>query len=285
MANTMFDREAIINDLKNKEEMDPDKHDGCYEMMRETVSAYSKLSDLSGLDYRDLDLIYLTSAGTWKHGIDAKKKLIKSSHLHSYEMEHLIDLWDEVWENTNRHEYSNIGSGDAPSIGLFDRGKFTFKKDSDLTPEQIQAFIRMLIKLLPMTDDEEMYKCAEKVLKIRIPGVQAAAASMILHCLKPCVFPILNKHSEHGKLFEVIGVQLTDPANLNTYIDNCRKIKAFRDEHFTIKNYRIFDLEVQALARFEVNKRAWLLTWNTANLVLGILLRRLQKYGNRSENR
>lgn len=34
-----FDVQAIMNVLREKEEMDPDQHDGSYELMRETIEA------------------------------------------------------------------------------------------------------------------------------------------------------------------------------------------------------------------------------------------------------
>lgn len=46
-----YNVQAIIDDLKTKEEMDPNKHDGSYELMRKTVEAYAKLNDLSVLDF------------------------------------------------------------------------------------------------------------------------------------------------------------------------------------------------------------------------------------------
>ena len=35
-----YDVQAIMNALKEKEELDPDKHDGSYELMRKTIEAY-----------------------------------------------------------------------------------------------------------------------------------------------------------------------------------------------------------------------------------------------------
>ena len=252
MADTKYDRKAIINDLNNKEEMDPDKHDGCYEMMRETVRAYSKLTDLSVLDYRDLDLIYLTTILTDSYPIKKKKERIDDSHLSQDIKEKLKSLWDEVWNRAENGAYSNREQN-KPSIGLFGTGFNTFKRKAVPSSGIVQEFVSMLIDLLPMTDDETMFICAEKVFQMRVPGIQAATASMILHCLKPFSFPVLNGNSGSGNVFETIGVRLTHHGNLNTYIENCRKIKAFRDEHFTVKNYRIFDIEAQKLAEFEIN--------------------------------
>ena len=96
-----YDTQGIMQALREKEELDPDSHDGSYEIMRETIWAYAHLKDLSAIDYHDLNLVYLTSVGTFKHGIEAKKRIIDESHLRSEDKEYLKSLWDEVWKRAN----------------------------------------------------------------------------------------------------------------------------------------------------------------------------------------
>ncbi len=267
-----YDVQAIINDLRGKEEMQAEQHDGCYELMTATVQAYAKLPDLLALDFKDLNLVYLTTVGTWSQGIDAKKKMVDESHLASEYKQKLKESWDRVWEKASRHEYNNNATSekDDYSIGLFGTGFFSFKRStSSPTSEQVSSFIQMLIDILPMTDDEAMFKRAESVFKMSIPGMQTAAASMILHCLKPYSFPILNTNTGYKNIFEIIGVNLTKTSLLETYIDNCRKIKAFRDQNFSVKNYRIFDMEAREIDKFAIasrdDRKTWLLTWNVDN--------------------
>ncbi len=102
-----YDIQAILNDLKEKEEMKAEQHDGCYELMRETIEAYAKLSDFSVLNYKDLNLVYLTTVGTWSQGLDVKKKTVNESNLASDDKEYLTMLWDDVWERAGRGEYGN----------------------------------------------------------------------------------------------------------------------------------------------------------------------------------
>ena len=249
-----YDVQGIIDDLKQKEEMDARKHDGCYELMDETVKAYASLSDLSALDYKDLNLVYLTTIGTWSHGLNMKKKNVTESHLKPDDKEYLMMLWDDVWEKAGRGEYDNCepSAKERRSIGLFGSGFFSFQRGNlGLTSEQTQNFIRMLIDIRSMTDDNKMFDRAETVLTTPFPGMRAAAASMILHCLKPYSFPILNRYHN---IFEVIGIQLTRTTALETYIDNCRTIKIFRDKNFTCKNYRIFDSEARDIERFIIGE-------------------------------
>ena len=147
-----YNVQAVMNELREKEEMDPDRHDGCYELMRETVKSYSKLQDFSVLDYNDLNLVYLTTVGTWKQGVEGKKKNVEESHLLIDDKKHLKALWDEVWEKARQKQYSNseLGNSGNCSIGLFGTGFFSFRRTTNA--EHARAFIQMCVDILPMTD-------------------------------------------------------------------------------------------------------------------------------------
>ena len=245
-----YNVQAIMNDLKEKTEMDPDQHDGSYELMRKTIEAYSKLKDFFLIDYKDLNLVYLTTVGTWKQGVEGKKKNVEESHLLQEDKEYLSMLWDEIWEKANRGEYSNneLDASGKSSIGLFGTGFNSFQGKT--TSESAQAFIRMCCDILPMTDDNKMFDRAESVLTASFKGMRAASASMVLHCLKPYTFPVLNSNMGRSNVFEILGVQLNKRGNIETYIENCRKIKAFRDANFSYKNYRIFDIAAWKAAEY-----------------------------------
>ena len=248
-----YDVQAIMNALRDKEEMDPDQHDGCYELMRETIGAYGKLDDFSALDYKDLNLVYLTTVGTWKQGIESKKKTVNDSHIMQEDKEYLTMLWDEVWDKASRGEYTNyeMGASGDRSIGMFGTGFFSFQRTT--TDDHVQAFIKMCVDLLPMTDDNAMYDRAAKVLTSSFKGMKAASASMVLHCLKPNTFPVLNSNMGNRNIFEVLGVKLVKKDNIETYIDNCRKIKVFRDKNFSYKNYRIFDMAAWKVKEYVIS--------------------------------
>ena len=167
-----YDVQAIMNALKEKEEMDPDQHDGCYELMRETIEAYGKSNDFSVLDFKDLNLVYLTTVGTWKQGIDSKKKTVSDSHLMSEDKEYLTMLWDKVWEKAGRAEYTNYeldAAGDR-SIGMFGIGFFSFQRTT--TSAHAQAFVKMCVNILPMNDDTEIFDCAAWVLTKSLKGMK-----------------------------------------------------------------------------------------------------------------
>lgn len=228
----------LVQGLQHADEMDPDKHDGCYEFMREIVKAYSTMSDYSQLDYKDLNLVYFSCVGTWTYGYDKKKRDILESHLPQGEKDRLVAVLDSIQEKAKNKEYEN-SERNQPSIGMFGTGfkSFVSKADNDSS----RQFIQMLVDILPMDDDAAMFDRAAQVVNSSFKGMRAASASVILHTLKPHSFPIINGNQANGNVFVYLGVDLKRPSEIGTYIDNCRAVKSFRDSHFTVKNYRIYD--------------------------------------------
>ncbi|NLO89471.1 MAG: hypothetical protein GX088_03980 [Clostridia bacterium] len=64
----------LLNRLKNMQELDADAHDGCYKLVRAAVEAFRDV-DEAVIDYKDLNLVYLMTVGTWCHKISEKKRL------------------------------------------------------------------------------------------------------------------------------------------------------------------------------------------------------------------
>lgn len=233
--------ENIIEKLKNAKELDLDTYDGSYELMRETIEAYSHVQDFSIIDYKDLNLVYHMSLGTWKHSIDKKKESVSASHLQETDKNALNSILDTVWQRAQKGEYENMdGEGGSPSVGMFGTGFYSFVNKTN--NESAQAFIKMCVDIKDMTDDTEIYDRAEDVLVEGFKGMGAAAASQVLHCLKPQTFPIFNSNMGYQNIFEALGVDLSRKSDVSTYIDNCRKVKEYRDSNFSFKNYRIFDM-------------------------------------------
>lgn len=233
--------DRIMKKLKETEELDPDKYDGSYELMRETIRAYSNLNDYSTLDYNDLNLVYHMCLGTWRLGIEAKKKSIYNSHLDYEKKERLIKKLDEIWNRAENAEYQHQESDRADVIvGMFSTGLSSFVSKTD--NDSVQRFIKMCVDILDLYDDDPIFDRAELLFKDGFKGMAAAAASQVLHCLKPLTFPIMNKNMGYGNICEEFGVELKKKADIRTYIPNCRLIRAFRDKEFSFKNYRILDM-------------------------------------------
>ena len=225
----------ILEKLLTSPEMIADRHDGCYELVREVVKSFSRKNDLTDCDYNDLNLVYLMTIGTWRHSADKKKDVIKASHLLLKDQENLLKLLDQITEKTNRGVYEN-GIG---TIGLFGTGFYSFSGKTE--SRAVQKFLKVCIEILSMENEDEVYSKAEGIFIHGFPGMRSASASMILHCLKPDMFPVLNDNLGNKNIFAFLGVPLKNPRDITTYIQNCRLIREFRNQYFTVKNYRIFD--------------------------------------------
>jgi hypothetical protein len=233
----------LIQKLRNSNEMDPDKHDGSYELVKETIKAYSEMGDLSTCDYNDLNLVYLMTVGTWAHKVETKKKIVDSSNLPEVAKEKLKSLLDIIWKRAQGKEYTNSDG----SFGMFGTGFFSFKEITD--KDSSQKFIKACVDIFEMEDDEQIYDRFEKVLDKKFRGMKAASASMVLHCLKPFTFPIFNSNMGSDNIYVYLGVDLDKKTEAHTYISNCRQVKKYRDEKFSIKNYRIFDMAAWSLGK------------------------------------
>ncbi len=246
------DLHRLIQELKTAPDIDPDKHDGSYELVRETVGSLSTIP-YEQLDINDLDLLYLMAVGTWRSGIDAKIQRIKGSHLSEYEKNRLLGVLEKVREKAVRHEYENFaeeGSKTGWSIGMFGTGFQTFVSKAD--KESAQRFISLCVELKDMDNDDAMFDKVEDVIKKGIKGMQSAAASIMLHCLKPCTFPIMNSSvNDIVPPFQMEGVYLVKPLELEHYMQNARQLKKFRDEKCVFRNYRAMDLKLSVYFRKE----------------------------------
>ncbi|MFR2680964.1 MAG: AAA family ATPase [Lachnospira pectinoschiza] len=236
----------IVQELLHADEMEPDTHDATYELIREVINSYEIMGDLSVCDYRDLNLVYLMCVRTWKHGFDAKKKIIDASHLPDSEKSRLKNLLDELGERAKRGEYANNKENNA-NFGMFGTGFYTFENKTD--EHSPKDFIQMCIDIKNLSNDEEIFNRCERTLNEDFHGMRAASASMILHCLKPMTFPIFNSNMGFDNIYVYFNIGIKRKTELCTYIENVRIVKAFRDKYFTVKNYRIFDI-----AAWEIGK-------------------------------
>lgn len=239
--------QEIFERLKHSPELQPDNHDGSYELVRSIVSAYRDV-DESILDYHDLNAVYLMCIGTWRHSYEKKHEAIQNTHLHQEQKRQLDQLIDDLKSRAQAGQYSNQenSASSTGNIGMFGTGFYSFQNKTDA--KSVCRFIRLCVDILDMTDDEEIFQRATLILTKSFHGMQTAAASVVLHCLKPFTFPIINSNAGSGDLFAALGIELESRSRLETYIENCRKIKAFRDANFQFKNYRILDMAAWELS-------------------------------------
>jgi len=268
-----FKDNDTIRDIMTMEDVIPDKHDGSYELARETVESFSRV-DQEILDIEDLDLLYIMAVGTWKGGIDFRLKKIEESNLPLEEKNRLKTIFNNVVDRAKNYEYENREK-DNWSIGMFGTGFYTFNGKSD--KDNAKKFISLCIKIKDLEDEETILSIAEDLLKEGIKGMQAASASIILHCLKPNVFPIINNAMiETSVILDSQGVILNKPHQLSTYIENSRKLKKFRDEKCNFKNYRTLDIKLWNVTELEkdiqysdpidISKEQWLEMLSNADI-------------------
>lgn len=231
--------ERLLQDLQELSEMNPDEHDGSYELVRKIVAAYANLPDYSDCDYLDLNAIYALAIGTWKLNPEKKKEYVNKSHLSQEDKGRIESVIDQVWDNACHGKYSNMEEN-KPSVGMFGTGILSFRTKT--TSNSVQRFVEMLVDVMDSHDDVQIYNRAERVLNKEFKGMAAASASFVLHCLKPFSFPVINgAYGDSKSFYEMLGVKLIRPSSIETYVDNCRKIKEFRDSYLPFKNYRILD--------------------------------------------
>lgn len=229
-------------------DLNPSDHDGSYELVNAVIKAYASMNDLSVVDYRDLNLVYLMTVGTWKHGVSAKKDTIEDSNLPKEEKQRLVELLDKLWKKAQLGGFLNQ-EREGVSLGLFGTGFYTFKDKTDaVSPGK---FIEMCIDIQKMDDEEDIFHRCTETFTHQFRGMRAASASMVLHCLKPFVFPVFNSNMGSKNIFEYFGVEMKNKSELVYYIDNVRKVREYRDHNFKTKNYRVFDM---AAWKIEVNQ-------------------------------
>ena len=96
----MYCNKNIYNLLKAQKDINPDSHDGSYELIRTVIQKYSEMNSdagLDSLDYNDLNLVYLATIGTWADGLDKKKEHVKSSNLPQTAKNDLLLILDNLW--------------------------------------------------------------------------------------------------------------------------------------------------------------------------------------------
>lgn len=244
-----MDKTKLIIDLQQKEELDPIAYDGSYEIGQELIKCYSQMSDLSVITVDDLNALYLAIIGSWKINVEKKKEKINATNLSDEAKHHMVSIIDKVWDKVCFGEYlhkKNLQKTDKPILGMFGTGFMAFK-----TPDnEARAFIKMCVDIYNSSTENEALDIAEEVLSKGISGMKAASVSVILHIIKPFVFPIINSNAGKGTIFEALGLDLDKLYDETAYISNTRKIKEFRDANLPYKNYRILDMAAWDLDKY-----------------------------------
>lgn len=232
----------LLEKLSQLKELKPDKHDGSYELVKEVVKALKNI-DINTTGIEDLDMLYFMTVGTWSYSYEKKKERIKESHLKSEDKENLISLIDKLKENAENGLYEN-SNNDESTIGMFGSGFNTFRAFNTKV-EDARSFLELCTIIYDLDDEEEILSIVDNYFKNKIIGMKTAVASIsqMLHCLKPDIFPILNRADDAGLVvYKKLGVKLKSPDKIYNFVDNVKIIRDFRNKYCNFKNYRAIDM-------------------------------------------
>lgn len=238
--------QEIITRLTHETEILPDEYDGAYKLMRNAVRRYENLRNKSIIDYSDLDLIYSICIRTAQNGMDAQKEKVLKSHLLHADKKSLAKTIDDIWLLASKRRYTGNQDDDVVTVGIYDTSFDSFRERSIADNRKcIQDFISLCLEIVQLNreTDEEIFELAEDVLNkdFEESGLSVVVVSRILHCLKPFTFPIISA-GDVPSIFAFAGLDIEDIMSVSEYVDNCRKIKEYRDSKFKVRNYKIFEL-------------------------------------------
>ncbi len=104
MENAVESDTELIEILKKLPDIDPDKHDGSYEIVREIVKTY-KNSDTArkhGYDTNDLNAVWFLCTGGDNKFVDFRKKHILNANLSDEEKNTMVTLLERIWDKAKR---------------------------------------------------------------------------------------------------------------------------------------------------------------------------------------
>ena len=237
-----MDKTIIIEELKHKNEIQPEEFDGTYRSVCEALECYEKLRKTTIIDFHDLELLYYLSLGLWTNDRSELKFRIQKSHLLHNDKRELELSLEKIWSRGSRMLFSHIVEKQEME---FLTAPFSFKESIIAEKDEaIQFFFKMCINLSGLENDDKLLVTAQKMInsQLRDSGLPVFVMSRILHCLKPFSFPILGERATDSMVYDALGVELKTVGDITQYVINCHKILDYRNANFKFKNLRAFDI-------------------------------------------
>ena len=103
-----MEKTKIIEELKQKNEIQPTEFDGTYSSVYEAVECYAKLKKTALIDYKDLDLLYYLSLGFWTGDKNELKQHIQNSHLLHIDKHMLYETVEKIWNKGARMLFTHL---------------------------------------------------------------------------------------------------------------------------------------------------------------------------------
>ena len=248
-SNVVDYEKNFINVVRSAKPIDPDEHDGSYQLVREAIDAYARLKEqdenLSQLTINDFDFLWYLST------INAKKDnhltRLQSTCLSDDQKNHLADVIDEVWQTTTSGGYLNHVSDHQ--VGMFSRGgSGALKGFADINSPK-----KMLDILIDICADQEsanatpsnyngnLYTKIINDMPEKVNSFSLGRFSQLAHCLKPNIFPIVNNNPGVRKMYGLFNITI-DESSLKNYGIICQSFQKFiRDNKLNFNNYRVPD--------------------------------------------
>ena len=228
----------IFNILKASNDIIPDAHDSSYELMRKTITKYQDQPNLNFVRFKDLDCI-LKMAIILKP--ETKRVGLEQCNLPENDKNELLAIFDDCVNKYVNNGYSNA------EFGMFGSAFKTFNKGNN-DESIVKNVISLLIEVNKCNAPEDAFKIIKESEFDKWGGIAIATISIMLHCLKPSWFPIMNGHEGYKDIYTLLIPSLKRKKIAN-YIDWARKLYDLKHKNFNFDNFRVIDLAQTLLGK------------------------------------
>lgn len=240
----------VYSRLLSRKEIIDTEYDGSYIFIDELCQKYSSL-DKNLINYKDLEVFYYSCITTNPKEkanitIELKKNKIDASSLDVKSKEELKQSLESLENSSFLGRFSNSNY----SFGLFLSAYGSMKSVSSLDARNL---IEMFIEVNFSSGEEELFDIVKSHLNHEIKGIKTGIISVILHTLRPYIFPVIIYNTSLFCLYKRLGIKLSSPSLLKKYAGNAVKIKEYRDNNYAWKNYLNFYLESKNIDVFTTN--------------------------------
>lgn len=124
-------------------------------------------------------------------------------------------------------------------------------------------FIKMCIDITYLDEESEILNRASETLCNKLIGIDCFSISKFLHCIKPYIFPIVDRNEQEGEtIYDFLGIYLDNLYDSTKYIENTKNLLKFRNENFSFKNFKLMnDIYIETDFSFHMNPKEVSLCW------------------------
>lgn len=240
------DLKQVFRYLKSANDDELQNYDAGYVLLPEACRIYAEQFPNS-VGRNDLALFYYLSCDVHT---ETKIQKVRRSSLGESAQDDLIQLIrDNPWFAFQRH------SG-IKHRGMFNPVLRTLGEERGVQDCDAARVVRLFANLAGEDAGEAMFGLIQETFDQPIWGFRAGAASQILHCIDPVVFPVLNRHQGRAPIYvalQVRGIPGSDyrRTDLLQYAAHARAIHAYLNATFQFRHLRFFDLAEKGLSALQ----------------------------------